>query len=261
MTSDDLSLELVQTALKTARFGRSLELKASTESTNDDARKASLAGAVDGHVIVADMQTRGRGARGRAWISPPGSDLYFSILADVPVRSEQLPPLTLAVGLAVSDALDAFLPENTRSQVKWPNDVWIDRKKCAGILIEASSQGERILPLVIGIGVNVKRTDFPGGLDTDPTSLALSGGRSSSRAELLAALLAHVERWVDRFIAEGTAPVVAALEQRLAMRGESASCDEVEGTVEGVAASGALRMRTRQGTVDVLAGTLRPLRT
>jgi BirA family biotin operon repressor/biotin-[acetyl-CoA-carboxylase] ligase len=256
----DLSQERIQAALHTARFGRSLTLLASTGSTNDDARAAALAGAPDGHVIVADTQTAGRGARGRTWVSPGGLDLYVSVLATLPVPLEQLPPLTLAVGLAVADTCDAFLPAALRARVKWPNDVWIDGKKCAGILVESSSQGERSLPVVIGIGLNVNRRDFPGGLDTEPTSLCLSRGEPSSRSEVLALLLDHLERWVDRFVALGPAPIVEALEARLALRNERARVDDVEGVVEAVAPSGGLRLRTASGVVEVLAGTLRPLR-
>jgi BirA family biotin operon repressor/biotin-[acetyl-CoA-carboxylase] ligase len=254
----DLAYARIQAELHTARFGRSLELKASTGSTNDDARAAALAGAPDGHVIVADAQSAGRGARGRTWVSPAGVDLYVSVLAALPVPLEQLPPLTLAAGLAVADTCDAFLPAALRAQVKWPNDVWIDRRKCAGILVESSSQGERSLPVVIGIGVNVNRREFPEGLDTEPTSLLLSRGQPTSRSEVLALLLDHLERWVDRFVALGPAPIVEALEARLALRNELARVDDVEGVVEAVAPSGAQRLRTPSGVKEVLSGTLRP---
>jgi BirA family biotin operon repressor/biotin-[acetyl-CoA-carboxylase] ligase len=271
----DLSHERIQAELHTARFGRSLELKASTGSTNDDARAAALAGAPDGHVIVADAQRSGRGARGRTWVSPGGVDLYVSVLAALPVPLEQLPPLTLAAGLAVADTCDAFLPNHhgrapgpsgatppgaLRAQVKWPNDVWIDGRKCAGILVESSSQGERSLPVVIGIGVNVNRREFPDGLDTEPTSLLLSRGEPTSRSEVLALMLDNLERWVDRFVAMGPAPIVEALQARLALRNELARVDDVEGVVEAVAPSGALRLRTPAGVTEVLSGTLRPLR-
>jgi BirA family transcriptional regulator, biotin operon repressor / biotin---[acetyl-CoA-carboxylase] ligase len=256
----DLSREQVLAHLGTARFGRSLVLEASTESTNDDARKAALSGVPDGHVIVADMQTRGRGSRGRSWVSPAGLDLYVSIVAHVPLPLEQLPPLTLALGLAVADTLDGFLPEGPRARVKWPNDVWLEEQKCAGILVESASQGEHTLPLVLGIGLNVNRREFPEGLDSQPTSLALARGADVSRSQVLASLLDHAERWVDRFVSLGPAPVIAALEARLALRGCLVSCDELHGVVEGVAPSGALRLRSAAGVREVLSGTLRPLR-
>lgn len=258
-TFGDLSVELVREQLKTSRYGRSLELKESTASTNDDARAAASAGAPDGHVVVADTQTRGRGAHGRTWISPPGKDLYLSIVAHVPVALEQLPCLTLAVGLAVADTVDPYLPPGLRAQVKWPNDVWLDRKKCAGILVEGASQGDRTLPVVIGIGLNVNRHEFPEGLDTEPASLATFVGETP-RAEVLACLLENVETWVDRFVSLGSAPVVESLNARLALRGEPVWVDDLKGVVDAVQLSGALLLRTDAGPRELFAGTLRPLR-
>ncbi len=256
-----LTVERVHAQLRSARYGRSLTLVAETGSTNDDARAAALAGASDGHTIVAESQTRGRGSRGRSWVSPAGVDLYLSVVAHVPLRLDQLPPLTLAVGLAVAETADAFLSAGPRAQVKWPNDVWIERKKCAGILVESVSVGQTRQPVVIGIGLNVNRRAFPERLDTEPTSLALAGARGEDldRARVLAALLENLERWVDRFVAEGPAPVVHALEQRLALRGERARCDEREGVVFGVSAEGALLLETAQGMQTVFSGTLRPV--
>ncbi|MFT3921507.1 MAG: biotin--[acetyl-CoA-carboxylase] ligase [Myxococcales bacterium] len=257
----ELTLERIHQQLKSSRYGRSLALVGETGSTNDDARAAALAGAVDGHTIVAETQTKGRGSRGRYWVSPAGQDLYLSIVAHVPLTLGQLPPLTLAVGLAVAETADVFLATGRRAAVKWPNDVWIDRRKCAGILIESVSFGQSTQPVVIGIGVNVNRRTFPTGLDTEPTSLALAGSLADDldRASVLATLLEHVEHWVDRYVTYGAAPVVRALEERLALRGESARCDEFAGVVSGVSPEGALLLRTPEGMRTVVSGTLRPL--
>lgn len=253
-------LEHVQDHLRSTRYGRSLELVNETGSTNDDARAAALAGASDGHTIVAERQTKGRGSRGRSWVSPAGKDLYLSVVAHVPLTLGQLPPLTLAVGLAVAETAETFLSTGLRAAVKWPNDVWIDRRKCAGILVESVSFGQTTQPVVIGIGLNVNRREFPEGLDTEPTSLALSGHLTDDldRALVLASLLEHLEHWVDRFVTYGAAPVVRALEQRLALRGERARCDEFTGVVSGVSPEGALLLKTDQGMRTVVSGTLRP---
>ena len=94
----ELTPERVVPALSTARYGRSLRSLASTGSTNDDARADGAAGAVRGHVVLADVQTRGRGSNGRSWESPAGLDLYLSIVDRPPLTLPQLPPLTLAAG-------------------------------------------------------------------------------------------------------------------------------------------------------------------
>ncbi len=260
MSTAHLTTERVQEHLRSTRYGRSLKLVDETGSTNDDARAAALAGASDGHTIVAESQTKGRGSRGRSWVSPAGKDLYLSVVAHVPLTLGQLPPLTLAVGLAVAEAGEAFLATGHRASVKWPNDVWIDRRKCAGILVESVSFGQSTQPVVIGIGLNVNRKAFPEGLDTQPTSLALAGQLADEldRTLVLACLLEHLEHWVDRFVTYGAAPVVRALEQRLALRGERARCDEFTGVVSGVSPEGALLLKTDQGMRTVVSGTLRP---
>lgn len=259
----DLNEERVQAQLTTQRYGRSLQVVGATGSTNDDARAAVLAGAVDGHVVVADSQHHGRGSRGRVWTSPPGLDLYLSVVARLPLSFEQLPPLTLAVGVALAETVERFLPATLPARVKWPNDIWLGRKKCAGILVESTSMGSETPPVIIGIGLNVNRRVFPDGLDTEPTSLALASelahGQSLDRSSVLSALLDRLELWVDRYVTYGPAPVVEALRERLALRGELARCDDVVGHVESVSPEGALLLRTEGGVRPVVAGTLRPM--
>jgi BirA family transcriptional regulator, biotin operon repressor / biotin---[acetyl-CoA-carboxylase] ligase len=254
----ELHSEQVSALLSTSRVGRSLELKPSTGSTNDDARRAAQQGAPDGHVIVADEQTNGRGSRGRSWVSPPGTDLYFSLIARLPLAPSSVPPLTLAVGLAMAEGIEGLLPVGERALVKWPNDVWVARKKLIGILVESASAGEQLEPVVIGVGVNVNRRVFPDDLATPATSLALLRGADIDRSVVLAALLSRLEPWLDRFVLEGPEPIVRALNERLALRGERVTCDDQTGVLEGVAATGALLLRTSSGARECIAGTLRP---
>jgi BirA family biotin operon repressor/biotin-[acetyl-CoA-carboxylase] ligase len=157
--------------------------------------------------------------------------------------------------------------------VKWPNDVWLARRKLAGILVESASSSDALQPVIVGIGLNVNRRSFPEGLDTAPVSLALARDAASAaaldgalagepgrldRAEVLAKLLGKLEHWIDRFVREGTAPVIRALEPRLALLGENARCEDVTGIVTGITADGALRLRTAQGERSLVSGTLRP---
>jgi BirA family transcriptional regulator, biotin operon repressor / biotin---[acetyl-CoA-carboxylase] ligase len=241
------------------RYGHTIDRREQTASTNDDARAALSAGAKPGHVVVADSQTAGRGSRGRSWVSPAGTDLYLSIIDSVQVAPAELPPLTLAVGLGVADAVDELLAGAApAAQVKWPNDVLIAGKKCAGILIEASTGLPGGDALVIGIGLNVNRAAFPSELADSATSLALSAGRELDRSRALHVLLTHVEQRVDAFVAQGAAATVRALMPRLALLGQPARCDEREGVVRGVADSGALLFETAAGVEQVVAGRLTP---
>jgi BirA family biotin operon repressor/biotin-[acetyl-CoA-carboxylase] ligase len=262
MTPPDLDPDRLLRELRTQRFGRSLRVLPLTDSTNDDARRDALSGAPDGHVVVADGQRAGRGSHGRVWTSPAGSDLYLSIVARPELPLSALPPLTLAVGLGVADAVERVLaPElATRTEVKWPNDVWLGGKKCAGILVEASTLGSALGPVVIGIGLNVNRLHWAEGLETSATSLraARPGGAALDRGAALCALLLAVETWVDRFAHAGGEAVASALDARLALRGRQVRCADCEGTLLGVAASGAIRVATPTGTRELIAGRLEP---
>lgn len=251
----DLHLDDIEPRLTTRRFGRSLEIRELTDSTNDDARAAAQAGAADGHVVLADAQRKGRGAHGRTWLSPPGVDLYLSIVAKLEVPLAELSLLTLAVGAGVAEAVELLAP--VKAQIKWPNDVWVDFHKVAGILVEAASLGEHALPAVIGIGLNVNREAFPQDLETPGTSLKIAGGAAVARAQALAVLLARVEHWVDRFAAGERSALIEVVNRRLSLRGQRVRVDTLEGVIEGVARSGALQLRVGSQLRELYAGTLR----
>jgi BirA family transcriptional regulator, biotin operon repressor / biotin---[acetyl-CoA-carboxylase] ligase len=240
------------------RYGRSHRALEVTESTNDDARRDALAGAPNGHVVTAEAQTRGRGSNGRSWSSPPGQDLFVSIVDRPKLPLVHLPPLTLAVGLGVARAVETLLEGRFRSEVKWPNDVWLAGKKCAGVLVESSTSGAAIDYVVIGIGLNVNRLEFDLELREIATSLRACTPEAGpfDRKQVLAVLLDSVEREVDRYVAVGPAAIVQDLEPRLALLGRRARCGDVQGIVAGVSATGALRMHTERGVLELHSGRL-----
>ncbi|MCA9609433.1 MAG: biotin--[acetyl-CoA-carboxylase] ligase [Myxococcales bacterium] len=243
----------IASLLGTERFGRSLDVRDRTGSTNDDAREAE--GVPDGHVIIADAQDAGRGARGRTWESPGGTDLYFSIvLTRAGLDPARLPPLTLAVGLGVAEACGAHLGAPLR--IKWPNDVVHEDRKLAGILVESVSVGARLERVIIGVGIDVNREDF-GALTGVATSMARIADEPLDREAVLAAALEGIEREADRFLAHGPASIVPRVEERLAWVGLEVSCDDVRGTLLGLRADGALRVRTPGGERTLVSGTLR----
>ncbi len=254
----DLIATNVASRLRARRYGRSIDVRMETDSTNDDAREALERGAPDGHVVVADQQRRGRGARGRRWDSPAGTDLYLSIVARVPLELSKLPPLTLAVGLGLARAAETLAP-HTDVAVKWPNDLLIDGLKCAGVLVEASARGTSVEGVVIGIGLDVNRVAFEEELADLATSLRLATGLVQDRATVLARVLDHVEDEVDRFVEHGVSALIPRVDAKLALRGSRVRCDEVEGVVLGLAPTGALRLQTATGIRDVVAGSLRPV--
>jgi BirA family biotin operon repressor/biotin-[acetyl-CoA-carboxylase] ligase len=261
VTTSDLTPAAITARLATQRYGRSLDVRARTGSTNDDARAAAEGGAPDGHVVLANTQDAGRGALGHTWSSPAGTDLYLSVVDRPAIPTLALPQVTLAVGLGVAECVEEFA--GRRALVKWPNDVLAAdaaqarARKCAGILVETTSVGAQLGALVIGVGLDVNRAVFEGELGETATSLHLLCGRTFERAEVLARLLLLVETWVDRLVCAGGAPVVAALDERLAWRGARVVCGEVSGELLGLDASGALRVATGGGVRTLRAGSLR----
>jgi BirA family biotin operon repressor/biotin-[acetyl-CoA-carboxylase] ligase len=168
----------------------------SVASTNDVAATLVRSGQPEGAVVLAEAQTRGRGRRGRAWHSPAGGGLYVSVVLspgqaqrDGAGRATRL--LTLAAGVALAEAIDTatgFAPD-----LKWPNDLYVGRRKLAGILAEATGVGFSD-PVVLGFGINVAATAFPPALRGRATSLDAELGRSVDRALLFGESLASLAR-------------------------------------------------------------------
>lgn len=256
---DDLQPQQLADRIK-GGWGRSLRLQDCTASTMDDASAAAASGAVDGHVVLADQQTRGRGAHGRHWVSPPGSDLYLSVVTRPKVQPASTALVTLAAGLGVRDTVGSFLPDRSVA-VKWPNDIWIERRKCAGVLVESRTLGMQVDSVIIGVGLNVNRLQWPPELDGLATSLRAetAGHAALDRGEVLAALLFHMERWVSRFVRDGAAPVVDALRPRLALLGERVRWEDGEGVFDGLDSDGAARVQTSEGLRSLHAAHIEPL--
>jgi BirA family transcriptional regulator, biotin operon repressor / biotin---[acetyl-CoA-carboxylase] ligase len=226
------------------------------DSTNDEASARAAAGAPHGTVVTAAAQRRGRGRLGRAWYSPPGENLYLSCVLRPELPASALPPVTLAAGVAVADAVAAF---GVRPAVKWPNDVVVAGRKLAGVLTEMTTRGDRLDFLVLGIGVNLGSRSFPPELAGVATSVALESGREVTPDRFRAELLPGLETWLDRFFRGGVAAVGPAWTERSGMAGARvrvmAGGLPVEGTASGIAEDGSLDVRDDRGHhVRVVAG-------
>jgi len=226
----------------------------------DDACVAAAEGAKDGHVVLADQQTRGRGAHGRQWLSPPGSDLYFSVVARPTLEPASTALVTLAAGLGVRDAVASFLPGRS-VLVKWPNDIWIEGRKCAGVLVESRTLGMRLDSVTIGVGLNVNRMEWPPELAGNATSLRAESQADQvfDRSEVLATLLSHMERWVSLLIKNGPSVIVNAMRPVLALVGKEVRWEGGTGTFDGIEHDGAARVRTDTGVVCLHAAHITPV--
>lgn len=146
----------------------------------------------DGSLVLAEKQTKGRGRRNRVWYSEKGLNLNFSILiTDKKLLSKNLNILNLGVSLVIANSIENLY--SVQTNVKWPNDVLINNKKVAGILLETNSQGSSIEKLIIGIGVNVNQTSFMGEFNLEPTSIKLMTKNNIEREKLLAEILNNLE--------------------------------------------------------------------
>lgn len=248
---DRLDPEALAAELGTTWLGRPHAHVGSCPSTNDLAAAEARRGASEGLLVTADAQTAGRGRQGRIWHSPAGTNLYFSLLLRPRATATHIPPLTLLVGGALAEAI-ASLGFDVR--VKWPNDLLVAaghrRRKVAGILTEASTEGARLAHVIVGIGINVNGVGFPAELADKATSLRLAGGEPLSRVAVLSRILAVLEPAYEHFAERGPAVAISTWESyadlgrrcRVVVEGR-----EVEGVSEGVDPDGALRVRSDDG--------------
>jgi BirA family transcriptional regulator, biotin operon repressor / biotin---[acetyl-CoA-carboxylase] ligase len=206
-------------------------------STNDVALKLAARGGGHGAVVIADEQTSGRGRRGRAWFSPPGSGLYVSIVLS-PARARHDPEratllVTLMAGVALAEGVEAST--GLRVDIKWPNDLYVARRKLAGILAEAAPGIET--HVVLGYGINVGATSFPRELADRATSIETELGRRADRASLCAETVkAIARRYGDLLDARFDVILDAWRARAPASRGARVRWQTAEGTRTGVTA-------------------------
>jgi BirA family biotin operon repressor/biotin-[acetyl-CoA-carboxylase] ligase len=200
-----------------------------------------------GRVVGAEEQTAGMGRHGRSWHSPKGQGLYVSIV----LPATPLPVIMLGLGLAVWDALRAQA-ESLRwaFDLRWPNDVLLRQRKCAGVLATAGRDC-----VIAGIGINVSQRAFPPDLDTPATSLALEGA-AVAREALLVRLIEAVDHAVTLPPEEVLRRFASASSYA---RGRRVRAEDVEGVTCGLDPAGFLRVREDNGTMHtILAGGVRP---
>jgi BirA family biotin operon repressor/biotin-[acetyl-CoA-carboxylase] ligase len=246
-------------------FGSPFHYYDEVGSTNDLAMRAAERGEPEGSVFVAGAQTAGRGRLGRTWFSPAGAGLYASTIIR---RALLAPRITLAGGVAVAEGIRAAtaLPV----EIKWPNDVvavgsagFRGRRKLAGILAEAVSDGQQLQHIVLGYGINLLPAAFPPELAGRATSIESELGRTVDAGAVLAQTLVALNRAVMEIEKSGPAALLA----RWLALAPSASGTRIEwdgpggitrtGVTAGLAPDGALLARTAAGIDRILSGEIR----
>ncbi len=252
----------VASFLSTEFMGRDIMWYGSVASTNIMAKEAARDGAPEGAVIVADSQTLGKGRMGRRWVSPAGVNLYTSIVLRPTIAPTDAHHLTFVSAVALATTADEFLG-NGASSLKWPNDMLLDSKKAAGILLEMDSDLDRVNFVIVGLGVNLnmKGRMFPAELKTTATSFLEMCDRETDRAVFTARLYLNMEIWYKRYMGEGFPPVIAAWRGFFRSEGKpvKVACHDriIEGICLGLDDNGALLVRTSSGdTQRVVSGDM-----
>jgi BirA family transcriptional regulator, biotin operon repressor / biotin---[acetyl-CoA-carboxylase] ligase len=265
-------------------FGAQGRWHAQVGSTNDEAARWAAEGAPEGAFVVADEQTAGRGRRGRTWTSPPGAGLYLSVVfrpdpaAGLSVSNDPATMLlTMMAGVAAAQALRRAT--GVPVTLKWPNDVMVESggvgredatdrrvggrrwRKLAGILAEATTSGNVLQFMIVGIGVNLRSADWPPEVAARATSLEAMTGRLVDRDVVLVALLESLAEQRQRLLAGGGD---ALLDEWRALspssRGHGVQWAAPEGprtaVTAGIDAEGALLVETASGGDRIVAGEL-----
>jgi BirA family transcriptional regulator, biotin operon repressor / biotin---[acetyl-CoA-carboxylase] ligase len=227
------------------------------DSTMHEAVRLAQAGCASGTAVLAEEQTAGHGRFGRPWHSARGEGLYVSVVLRLDAAPADLPVVTLALGLAVADAISSAV--SVACDLRWPNDVLIGEKKVAGILTELHGGA-----VVAGVGINVNQTAFPEELASIATSLRIASGKAQPLDSLLDLLLSKIGEHTALLCSDGREPVLRLFSEASSyVRGRRVTVElpdgEIEGVTDGLDSSGFLLLRRDNGErITILAGGVRP---
>lgn len=272
--NDAYNMPALNAALRGTPFFERLQHFATIPSTNAYAIEQAQAGAPGGSVYFADEQTAGRGRGGHAWHSEPDAGLYVSVLLRPRLSPDAALLLSLATGLAARSAIKDVC--GLDADIRWPNDLLLNQKKCCGILVETAMGGEApgnigshsLRHAVFGVGINVNHAAFPGELGGLATSLRIESGRVLRRGDLLVMLLKALHHEIEALEAGLAASLLARFEQASSwVRGKRVSvqdagadpADRYTGVTAGLDARGFLLVETAVEARTVISGGVREL--
>ncbi len=246
--------------IKANWIGKKIVHKEITGSTNQDIKELAFQGAEEGTVVYADMQTAGRGRRGRNWVSEKGDSLLFSLLLRPDIAPDKASQITLLMALAVTKVLREQYDFDAR--IKWPNDIVINGKKICGILTELYPCADGKYFVIVGCGINVGQKAVADELKEIATSLLLEGDNNSViiTDELLQEVLGEFEKYYDRFLVSANLEeFVEEYNARLVSLGKEVRVldpkGEYNGISKGINDKGELLVERLDGTVEeVYAG-------
>ena len=233
------------------------------ESTNTEAINQAKRGADEGLCVIAKKQTAGRGRHGRTWISEENAGLYFSLVLRPKIETRFLSLITLMTAIAAADTLENLY--DLKPDIKWANDIHINDKKICGILAEMS-ETEKGTAIIVGIGINLKSSNFPAEIAEIATSIEAETNKKADREELLRSLTHFLNYFYEILQGGGAKQIIEEWQKRSSYGfGKEVKVnlenETIFGTTDGLEENGALRVRTDSGEIRVIqAGDVESLR-
>jgi BirA family biotin operon repressor/biotin-[acetyl-CoA-carboxylase] ligase len=269
---DSIGEAVLQPLLEPLGFGWPVYSSTELPSTNDEAHRLAAEGAPHGALVIAETQSKGRGRRGRSWVTPPGTALALTLVLRPELPPARAPELQLVAAVAVCEATRAL--GAPKAAIKWPNDVESGGRKLAGLLAELRTSGDRLEHVALGLGLNVNLTeqDLPEELRGQATSLRLERGAAVPRAWVLFRLVERLGHWLGVHESEGFAPVRERWRELSSTLGRRVRIQQgvlpepagqgLQGEAVDLAEDGALLVRDDAGVVHPInAGDVVHLRT
>jgi BirA family biotin operon repressor/biotin-[acetyl-CoA-carboxylase] ligase len=229
------------------------------DSTQEAARELAAGGADQGTVVIAERQSAGRGRMGRTWHSPPGVNLYTTIILRPPIPLADVPRLGLVAGVATAEALERQAPGVVA--LKWPNDVWLRGRKAGGMIAEAVTDARHKLDCVllgIGININLEAADIPPELRDKATSMLIATGHPCDRIAIADSLFNLLDSRYMESLTRGFESVRPAWERYSALTGKRIAIVDggrrQSGVVKGIDGTGALLLDIGDRIERIVAG-------
>lgn len=255
-TPDKITANEIRLGLKTEVLGQVIHYEEEVTSTQKIAHQLAQEGAAEGTLVVSELQTAGRGRMDRKWFSPKGTGVWMSLILRPPIPPQKTPQLTLLTAVAIAQAIQevtGLVPD-----IKWPNDILINGKKCVGILTELQADPDRVHSVIIGIGMNVNQTreQFPEDIRELATSLAIEKEEKIKRAELIQEVLGKMETLYRQYLQHGFLPIKLLWEGYAISIGKEITARMLNGTIRGVARGiteeGVLMLEDADGVVHYI---------
>ena len=266
-TPNVLTEQEIQSHLETKRFGRTMHVYDVVDSTQVIAQELARNGAPDGTIVIAEQQNAGKGRMARPWESKKGKGIWMTVIIRPDVPPHMAAQFTLVTAVAVTNAMKRMF-KNFKPQIKWPNDLLINGKKCTGILTEMQAETDRVQALLIGIGINAnhKTEDFSDDIQSIATSLAIEEGERIDRAALIAIILYYLEHYTDRYVKHGFGLIKELWEEDSCTIGQRIEVttlrDKFEGVATGINKDGVLQLKLDDGSTHaVYSGDIKILST